>query len=465
MTTQPFRVDPELVRRFDRPGPRYTSYPTAVEFHEGVGEAVYREHLGRADAAGDEPLSLYIHIPFCIKHCSYCGCHVIATPRHDVARTYLDYVRRELEMTAAQLPHRRRLVQMHWGGGTPTYLEPDELEELFAHVTSQFTLDPGAEIAIEVDPRVTNRAHLEALAGLGFNRLSMGVQDFTPVVQEAIGRGQTFEETRELVAAARELGFREGINLDLVYGLPFQTETSFHENLDRLIELKPDRLAVYSFAYVPWIRPNQKRIDSSKLPAREGKLALYLAALTRLVDAGYEPIGMDHFALPTDELACAAREGRLDRNFMGYTVKPAGGMIAFGVSGIGEVEGGFFQNEKKLSTYYQALDAGRLPIDRGYRLDDDDRVRQWVIRQLMCNFGVDKREVGKRFGIEFDDYFAESLTSLDEERAAGFVDESAERFAVTEPGRFFVRNVCMAFDRYLAAKRQAAERPVFSRTV
>jgi oxygen-independent coproporphyrinogen-3 oxidase len=464
MTTK-FEVDPELVRRFDRPGPRYTSYPTAVEFHEGVGAETYAEHLARADAAGaDAPLSLYVHIPFCRKHCSYCGCHVIATPRHEVARTYLDYVRRELELVAAALPQRRELVQMHWGGGTPTYLEPDELEELFAHVTAQFRLAPGAEVAIEVDPRVTRREQLETLARLGFNRLSMGVQDFTPVVQEAIGRGQTFEETRELVEAARAVGFHEGINLDLVYGLPFQTEASFGENLDRLIELQPDRLAVYSFAYVPWIRPNQKRIDATALPARESKLGLYLAALTRLVDAGYQPIGMDHFALPSDELARAAQEGRLDRNFMGYTVKPSSTMIAFGVSGIGEVAGGFFQNQKKLSRYYEAIDAGRTPIERGYRLDDDDRVRQWVIRQLMCNFTLDKRDVERRFDVEFDAYFAESLASLDEERAAGFIAESAERLDVTDAGRFFVRNVCMAFDRYLAEKRRG-ERPVFSRTV
>jgi oxygen-independent coproporphyrinogen-3 oxidase len=311
---------------------------------------------------------------------------------------------------------------------------------------------------------VTRREQLETLARLGFNRLSMGVQDFTPVVQEAIGRGQTFEETRELVEAARAVGFHEGINLDLVYGLPFQTEASFGENLDRLIELQPDRLAVYSFAYVPWIRPNQKRIDATALPARESKLGLYLAALTRLVDAGYQPIGMDHFALPSDELARAAQEGRLDRNFMGYTVKPSSTMIAFGVSGIGEVAGGFFQNQKKLSRYYEAIDAGRTPIERGYRLDDDDRVRQWVIRQLMCNFTLDKRDVERRFDVEFDAYFAESLANLDEERAAGFIAESAERLDVTDAGRFFVRNVCMAFDRYLAEKRRG-ERPVFSRTV
>ncbi len=464
--SQPFPVDPELVRRFDRPGPRYTSYPTAVEFHEGVGAEQYAAHLERADRRADEPLSLYAHIPFCIQHCDYCGCHVIATPRYDVARTYLGYVRREIELAAARLASRRDVVQLHWGGGTPTYLAPDELETLFGHFAAAFRLLPGAEVGIEVDPRVTSRQQLETLARLGFNRLSMGVQDFTPEVQQAIGRGQTFEETRDLVAAARAVGFREGINLDLVYGLPRQTAATFEANLDRLLELRPDRIALYSFAYVPWIRPRQKRLDPAALPAREGKLALYLAALARLSSAGYEAIGMDHFALPDDELARAARAGRLDRNFMGYTVRAAPAMVAFGVSGIGEVEGGFFQNERKLSSYYEALDAGRLPIQRGYLLDDDDRLRQWVIRQLMCNFAVDKGSVAERFGVDFDAYFADSLAALAEARDAGFVEESAGRLAVTERGRFFVRIVCMAFDRYLAAKAaQAAERPVFSRTV
>lgn len=465
MTTRIAIPDPEVVQRFDRPGPRYTSYPTAVEFHDGVGESAYREHLARANREhAGEPLSLYIHIPFCAKHCSYCGCHVIATPKREIAREYLDYVGRELELVAALLPERRRLIQMHWGGGTPTYLEPEQLQQLYALVTRHFELLPDSERAIEVDPRVTTTAHLEALAGLGFNRLSFGVQDFTPAVQAAIGRGQTFEQTKTLMESARRVGFADGINLDLVYGLPLQTEATFRDSLDLVTELRPDRLAIYSFAFVPWIRPNQKKIDQADLPAREAKMALYFAALEKLLDAGYEPIGMDHFALPGDELARAARAGRLDRNFMGYTVKPSNAMIAFGVSGIGEVEGGFFANEKKLSRYYEAIDAGRLPVERGYELDADDRIRQFVIRQLMCNFKIVKAEVAKRFGIQFDDYFAAALAALDEVKAEGFVTVDADAVTVTPAGRLFVRNVCMAFDRYLEAKREA-NRPVFSRTV
>jgi len=465
MTPRLALPDAETVKRFDRPGPRYTSYPTAVEFHDGVGEREYRDRLAVADREhAEEPLSLYVHIPFCAKHCSYCGCHVIATSRKDVAAEYLEYLGRELELVASLLPNRRRLVQMHWGGGTPTYLEPEQLGELFSLVTRHFELLPDAERAIEVDPRVTTIEHLEKLAELGFNRLSFGVQDFTPDVQEAIGRGQTFEQTQELIASARRVGFAEGINFDLVYGLPLQTEASFRRSLDLVAELHPDRLAIYSFAYVPWIRPNQKRIDQAQLPVREAKMALYFAALEQLLDAGYDPIGMDHFALPGDELARAARAGRLDRNFMGYTVKPSNAMIAFGVSGIGEVEGGFFANEKKLSRYYEALDSGRVPIERGYLLDADDRIRQYVIRQLMCNFKVSKAEVAARFGIDFDAYFASSLAALDEVRAEGFVELGEDALTVTMPGRLFVRNVCMAFDRYLEAKR-LAEKPVFSRTV
>jgi oxygen-independent coproporphyrinogen III oxidase len=328
---------------------------------------------------------------------------------------------------------------------------------------SHFEFVDGAELAIEVDPRVTSRDHLDCLVELGFNRLSMGVQDLTPEVQRAITRDQTYEETAELMEYARKAGFTEGINLDLVYGLPEQKLEPFDSNLDRILGLRPDRVAVYSFAYVPWIKGHQRKLDKEALPSPELKLQLYLRAMERFLGAGYEPIGMDHFALPQDELAAAAREGRLHRNFMGYSVMPASDMIAFGISGIGEVQGAFFQNEKKLSTYYEALDAGRLPVSRGYVLDEDDRVRQYVIQQIMCNFRIAKADVAERFGVEFEVYFARSLEALREMEEAGFVERTEEGLRVREEGRLFVRNVCMAFDRYLAAK--AGDKPVFSRTV
>ena len=458
------RVDLETVRRFDRPGPRYTSYPTAVEFHEGVGAEVYREKLTEANAQGSNaPLSLYAHLPFCEHRCLFCGCHVVITPHMPVAEKYLEYVKLEVDRVAGLLPDRSALVQMHWGGGTPTYFSPDQLSDLMAKYREHFHFAAGAEVAIEVDPRVTSHDHLDRLAALGFNRLSMGVQDLTPEVQEAITRDQTSEQTADLMEYARKVGFNEGINLDLIYGLPEQRLATFESNLEQILELRPDRVALYSFAYVPWIRGHQKKLDKDSLPSADLKLELYLMAMERFLGAGYEPIGMDHFALPDDELAVAAGEGRLHRNFMGYSVMPASEMIAFGISGIGEVQGAFFQNEKKLSTYYEALDAGGLPIQRGYVLNEDDRIRQHVIREIMCNFQVSKAEVSERFGIEFDEYFSSSLGLLGEMRDAGFVEVTEGRLLVREEGRLFVRNICMVFDRYLEAK--TGDGRVFSRTV
>lgn len=461
-------VDAELVRRFDRAAPRYTSYPTALEFHEGVGESDYRERLAAADArAPAAPLALYVHIPFCERLCTFCACHFIATPHREVATAYVADLERELELLAGALPRRRTLAQLQWGGGTPTYLPPAELERLHAAIARQFTFAPGAEVAIEVDPRFTTRAHLASLARLGFNRLSMGVQDFTPAVQEAIGRRQTFAETRDLVLAARALGFGGGLNFDLVYGLPHQDEESFDTNLDRLLELAPDRVALYSFAWVPWARPHQKRIDPETLPAGEEKLALFLAARERLLEAGYEAVGIDHFARPDDELARAARAGRLDRNFMGYSAEPPAASVAVGVTGIGELDGAYFQNERRLSDWRDAIAAGKLPVRRGYLLDADDRIRQHVIGRLLCDFEVDKTEVARRFAIDFDEYFSDSLATLaDWNRASGggLVADHPDRLTVAPTGRPFVRSLCTAFDRHLAA-RTAGGRPAFSRAI
>ena len=457
------RVDLETVRRFDRPGPRYTSYPTAVEFTEEVGEEAYRRKLAEANARADAPLSLYAHLPFCEHRCLFCGCHVVITPHMPVAEKYMEYLKREVDLLAEHLPDRREVVQMHWGGGTPTYFAPAQLEELFGHVHQYFRFAEGAEIALEVDPRVTTRDHLEVLSGLGFNRLSLGVQDLTPEVQVAIDRNQTHEQTLRLVETAREVGFTEGINIDLIYGLPKQEPETFGQNLDQVIAMRPDRVAVYSFAYVPWIRGHMKKLDPEELPSADVKLELYLMAMDRFLAAGYEPIGMDHFALPDDELAVAASENRLHRNFMGYTTMPASDMVGLGISGIGEVQSGFFQNEKKLSTYYAALDEGRLPVARGYLLNQDDRIRQYVIQQIMCNFNVRKAEVRDRFGVDFDRYLGSSLERLDDVRDAGFVRLDNDALRVTPEGRLFVRNVCMSFDRYLMDKE--AEKPVFSRTV
>ncbi|RPJ42290.1 MAG: oxygen-independent coproporphyrinogen III oxidase, partial [Candidatus Latescibacterota bacterium] len=390
-------VTPELLARHDRPGPRYTSYPTAVEFHEGYGEPDYRRGLEAANRRASEPISLYIHIPFCRERCSFCGCNVTITRKPHVSALYLEHLHREVDLLAAALPDRRTLLQYHWGGGTPTYLSCEEMERLQEKVTSRFRIHPDAEVAIEVDPRVTTDEQLRTLRGLGFNRISLGVQDLTHEVQVAVNRVQSIEESRRIVDRARELGFGS-VNIDLIYGLPLQTPESFRETLRTVIGMRPDRVAVYSFAFVPWIRGNQRELIERQLPARETKFALFAEAIRAFLEAGYDQIGMDHFALPEDEMARAAKGGTLFRNFMGYTVHKAPDFFGLGVSSIGSVEGAFAQNAKKLVRYYAAIEAGRFPIERGYVLTEDDRVRARVILELMCNFRVRMGEIEKAFG-------------------------------------------------------------------
>jgi oxygen-independent coproporphyrinogen-3 oxidase len=453
-----------LLRHYDRPGPRYTSYPTAVEFSDSFDYAAYAGRLEAAATATDEPLSLYIHLPFCEERCSYCGCNVIITHKRQVAARYLDYLEREIAMLAGALQGRRRVIQQHWGGGTPTYLSPSQLQRLHHVLGEHFTLAPDAEVAVEIDPRVTTPEQLVVLRALGFNRLSMGVQDFTPEVQEAINRRQTEAQTRALFDYARTIGF-DSINVDLIYGLPRQALTSFRRTLDSIVDMQPDRIAVYSYAHVPWLRPHQKQIHAADLPDAGLKFDLFGAAVGTFRAAGYAQIGMDHFAKPGDELAVAARERRLHRNFMGYTTRPAPDMLGLGVSSIGDVRGAFAQNEKKLPAYYDAIDAGHFPIERGYALSADDLVRRHVITQLMCNFHVGGAQVESLFGIRFDEYFAPELERLSAGPVGdGFLSITPAGLDVPERGRLFVRNICMEFDRYLAA-HQHAPRPVFSRTI
>ncbi len=453
-----------LLQQYDRPGPRYTSYPTAVEFTERFDEGAYRERLRGAAPATAEPLSLYVHLPFCEARCTYCGCMTVITRKREVAARYLGYLEREVAMLAAELNGRRRVVQYHWGGGTPTYLSPSQIEQLHGCIAQHFDVDPAGEIAIEVDPRVTTAEQLKVLHGLGFNRLSMGVQDFTPEVQEAIGRRQSEALTRALYDEARAIGFRS-INLDLIYGLPLQTPETFSQTLASVVAMRPERIAVYSYAHVPWLRPHQKRIDPADLPDRTAKFELIGSAIDAFGEAGYDAIGMDHFALPDDDLAIAARERRLHRNFMGYTTRRAGDMLGVGVSAIGDLHGAFAQNAKKLSTYYDALDAGRFPTERGYALSADDLLRRHVITELMCNFYVDRAATSRRFGVAFDAYFNRELAALSAPGGPvehGFLLMEGSTLEVPERGRLFVRNICMQFDKYLPAHDG---RPVFSRTI
>ncbi len=459
------RVTPDLLRKYDRPGPRYTSYPTAVEFNAAYDASAYFASLDEAAARPDDPLSLYVHLPFCEHRCTFCGCNVVVTRHRAVSEKYLTYLHREIREVARRLGRRRRVVQYHWGGGTPTYLAIDEMRALQGVVTDCFDILPDAEAAIEVDPRVTSREQIDLLRALGFNRLSMGVQDFDPEVQAIISRNQTERQTRELFDYSRSAGFAS-INIDLIYGLPLQKPETFAKTLNTVIELRADRVAVYSYAHVPWLRTQQKGFDPALLPSAEQKLELFCLARETFLQAGYRPIGMDHFAVPEDELARAVETRTLSRNFMGYTIKAAPDMIGMGVSAIGDVAGAYAQNQKKLPRYYEAIDQGSLPIERGYRLSADDQIRRFVITQLMCNFHLDKRAVEDRFGIAFDQVFERELSELtapDGLIASGFVTASRDALDVEPLGRLFVRNVAMLFDRYLLAKK--ADARIFSRTV
>ncbi len=458
------QVTVDLLARYDRPGPRYTSYPTAVELSNEFSIGDYEQRLQALAQRPEDPLSIYVHLPFCEQRCDFCGCNVIATPHKDRARPYLDLLRREIDMVSGRLGDDRRFAQLHLGGGTPTYFSPEELTELLEHLLERFLPLPDREMAIEVDPRVTSPRHLVALAALGFNRLSLGVQDLTPQVQSAIRRDQTREQTELMLEWGRELGF-SGINVDLVYGLPQQRCEDFERTVQWVVAMKVDRVAVYSFAYVPWLHPHQRRIVESDLPPREEKFQLFSLARESFLEAGYEAIGMDHFARPEDELARAKRRGDLRRNFQGYTVLPAMDVLGFGISAIGDVDGAVVQNTKKLSRYREAVEAGRLPVQRGLLRTPDDHIRSRVIQELMCNFVVDVPSLEKTYGISFDDYFADALERLEEHRHEGMVQTTNRRIAATPKGELFVRNLAMCFDRYWWEKHQSAERPVFSRTV
>ncbi len=452
-------ITPALLERYDRPGPRYTSYPSANAWAP-IDEAMFRDALARAGERKDEPLSLYVHIPFCSERCAFCGCNVIISRKEGVEAKYVDYVERELDLLAGWVGA-RPLSQVHWGGGTPTFLAPDLMERLHNAIWERFSAAPDAELALEMDPRVTTPEQAALLRRLGFNRASMGVQDLDTAVQVAIGRRQTEGQTRALFTACRDEGFT-GVNIDLVYGLPGQTPERWGRTLDIITELNPDRLAVYSYAHLPEKLHNQRRIDADLLPSPQEKYALFAQARRRFLEHGYRAIGMDHFAAPEDELTRAMDARRLRRNFMGYTVQPAAEMIGVGVSAISEAGGMFAQNVKKLSTYYGALDAGQLPVASGYTLSGDDRARGWVIHELMCNFHVDFAAFQQRFGHNFGEYFVEEAEALDAFARDGFLARHTDALEVLPLGQAFIRNIAMAFDAHLRRRGGAS---VHSRTV
>ncbi|MDE2203043.1 MAG: oxygen-independent coproporphyrinogen III oxidase [Burkholderiaceae bacterium] len=442
-----------LAQRFDTHGPRYTSYPTADRFHNGFGNADYLDALHRRAAiapALHAPLSLYMHLPFCANLCYYCGCNKVITKDHSRSARYIRALAHEMAMVARHVGPLRRVTQLHWGGGTPTFLAHDEMRAVMAAAREHFSLAADAEISVELDPRHADDATLEVLAEIGFNRASLGIQDFDPDVQRAVHRIQSVEDTRRVVDTARRLGF-ESISFDLIYGLPYQRTETFNATLDRVLEMAPDRLSVYSYAHMPHLFKAQRRIDPLTLPTADDKLDLLGMTVERLVSAGYVYIGMDHFARPDDALAIAQREGRLQRNFQGYSTHADCDLLAFGVSAISRVGDVYAQNEKDLDAYYARVDTNELPVLRGLSLTPDDHVRRALIGELMCGFELDMRAFGARHGIDFKRTFADELKALAPLEEGGLVKVGDERIVITPQGRLLVRRIAMVFDAHLRA--------------
>jgi oxygen-independent coproporphyrinogen-3 oxidase len=455
-------IDPVLIRKYDAGGPRYTSYPTADRFVEAFGESALRDWLGRRNIGGfSQPLSVYVHLPFCGTLCYYCGCNKVVTRDRSASAKYIEYLGKELSLLGGVLGSPQEIAQLHWGGGTPTFLADEEMARLMDLLDAHFPRAAGAEVSIEIDPRSIETGRMARLARLGFNRASLGVQDFDPDVQRAVHRVQSEAETRRALEEARAAGFRS-VNFDLIYGLPRQTLDSFSATLDRTLELGPDRIALYSYAHLPALFKPQRRILTAELPSPEAKLQLLTLAIGRLTRAGYVYIGMDHFARVGDELALAQRQGRLHRNFQGYSTLPEADLIGIGVSAIGRIGPTYYQNMKALDDYYAMLDESILPVQRGIELTADDLVRRAVIQALMCQFRVSVEAIELAHLLRFRDYFAAELADLAPFERDGLVEIGSEWITVTSRGRLLVRAICMVFDRYL---RERERRASYSRVI
>ena len=466
MHSQQIAFDAGLLRRYDRPGPRYTSYPTAPQFSAAFGDAQLRAAI---QASNEEPiprrLSLYVHVPFCFSPCFYCGCNRIIT--RDVSRgeAYLARLQREVALMAPLFDRDREVIQLHFGGGTPNFLSPQQLGDVVACLRNQFLFSESRDrdISIEIDPRFCKPDWMPALADIGFNRMSLGVQDFDPKVQEAVNRIQSVEETRAVVDAGRSAGLRS-VNIDLIYGLPGQNLEGFGKTLDTVTEIRPDRLAVYSYAHMPHLFKAQKQIKDDLLLDGEDKLALLQLAVEKLTAAGYVYIGMDHFALPDDDLSQAQARGGLHRNFMGYTTHADSDLIGLGVSAISHIGNSFSQNPRDLPAWEASIDAGKLPVFRGMHLNEDDELRADLIQSLMCQGEVPVAALERRYGIRFQEYFAHELEQLHPLHEDGLVRIAPELITATSQGRLLLRNIAMCFDRYLAPPDSDA-RPRFSRAI
>lgn len=454
-----FTVDVGLIRKYNVPGPRYTSYPPATQFTDSISPQALQDYL-HARQGSKRGLSLYFHLPFCRSLCWYCGCTTVITTDQKQSATYLDYLEKELALMARHIELEREVVQLHFGGGTPTFLLPAEIRALGRRIRETFRVGADVEAGVEIDPRRMTRAHVEALRDAGFNRASLGVQDHNPVVQRAVHRIQPIEQTRRVIEWTRELGF-SSLNIDLIYGLPFQTPATFEKTLDEILEFQPDRLAVFSYAHVPWIKPAQRIFRDEVLPNAEAKLQMLKLTVEKLTGAGFVYIGMDHFAKAGDELAEAQRRKTLQRNFQGYSTRGGTDIYAFGMSAISDADGLYWQNWKDLPDYYAALDRDELPVSRGYILSADDRIRRETIHRLMCDLELNFEAMSERLALPFREYFSEELASMSDLEADGLIETDAAGLKVTTAGRLLIRNIAMRFDAYLPHLRERR----FSKTI
>jgi oxygen-independent coproporphyrinogen III oxidase len=457
------KIDVEVLKKFNQPGPRYTSYPTAPLFSPEFTSADFKREIIETNSnANTGGLSLYFHFPFCEKLCYFCGCNMMVTHNRTMIAEYNDYLKREIDLLKPLVSPARKVQQMHWGGGTPSYLSPEEIRDVGGFIKSRFEFAADTEASVEIDPRGLTREHMEAFREIGFNRTSFGVQDFNLKVQETINRVQSEEITRQTVEWAREVGF-QSINLDLIYGLPFQTLESFAETVEKVIDISPNRIAVFNYAHVPWLKKHQNVMPSDAMPSPDARLAILKMTIEMLVAAGYEYIGMDHFAKPTDELAIAQKNNTLYRSFQGYSTKAGCDVYAFGLSAISQFQNIYAQNLKNIKDYYTRVDSGDAATNVGYRMTADDHIRKEIIMQLMCHLEIDKRGIERKFDIDFETYFAADIPKLDVFIADGLLENTHEKIRIIGSGILVIRNIAMCFDAYLEKMRK--DKPVFSKTV
>ena len=453
--------DNNLIKKYDKSGPRYTSYPTALQFTESFTDECYRKQVKLSNER-NTPLSLYFHIPFCDTICYYCGCNKIVTKNRDHAQPYLNAVYKELALQGELFKATRIVSQLHWGGGTPTFISHEQMSELMQQTRKHFTLldDDSGEYSIELDPREVTTSSINLLRKLGFNRISLGVQDFNPKVQQAVNRIQSYKETRDVILAARKNNFHS-ISLDLIYGLPFQTIDSFNETVDKVLDLEPDRLSVFNYAHLPEIFKTQRQIYDFDLPSAEEKLAILQGVTNKLIAAGYEYIGMDHFAKPTDELAIAQKEKKLYRNFQGYSTNSDCDLVALGVTSIGKVADSYSQNIKTIKEYIEMVESEKLPVFRGVSLSEDDILRREVINQLICHFELSFKYIENIFSIKFHEYFSDELDRIKDMQADSLLELTEDKILVRLEGKLLIRNICMVFDVYLQENKHQR----FSKTI